>query len=328
VTITRIKTCSGFWVSLTLTGVLAIPPAHSQEWPSKSIRWIVTALPGTVNDSRARLVGEAVSEILKQPIVVDNKAGAAGNIGAQLAARAPADGYTWLYSASPMATNMRMYKSPGFDVIRDFVHITRLGTSDVLLVVHAESPVNSVSELVALAKVSRGKLSYGSGGVGTPAHMAAELLLASAGAEAVHVPYKGAVQAMVALLGREIDFTLPIFSVAFPHVQLGKLRALAVAGASRNPKLAEIPTLAEAGVPGVVVTGFGGVSVPAGTPAPIVARIYRTVHQAMERPAVRAKIEAEGGMITVNSPAEYTQNFRDEILLTERAMKVAKLEPQ
>jgi tripartite-type tricarboxylate transporter receptor subunit TctC len=198
----------------------------------------------------------------------------------------------------------------------------------VLLIVHPESKVNSVSELVALAKANPGKLSYGSGGVGTPAHMVAELLLVSTRAEAVHVPYKGGVQATLALLGREIDFTLPMFSVGYPYVQLGQLRALAVAGASRNAKLAQVPTLIEAGVPGIVVTGFGGVSVPAGTPAPIVARIHRAVHQAMERPALRAKIEADGGMITVNAPAEYTQNFRDEIVLTERAMKAAKLEPQ
>ena len=273
-------------------------------------------------------MAEAVSEILQQPIVVDSKAGVAGNIGAQLAARAPADGYTWVYSAGLMATNMRMYKNPGFDVLKDFVHITRMGTSDVLLVVHSESKVNSVSELVAVARSDRGKLSYGSGGVGTPTHMVAELLLTSTGVEAVHVPYKGGVQAMNALLGKEIDFTLPVLSVAFPHVQSGRLRALAVAGASRNPKLAQVPTFAEAGVPGVVLTGFGGVSVPAGTPAFIVARIHGAVHEAIGRPAVRAKIEAEGGIAAVNTPAQYTQNFRDEIVLTERMMKAAKLEPQ
>ena len=314
--------------ALLLADFLTIPSAQAQEWPSKSIRWIVPALPGTVNDTRARIVAEAVSDILKQPIVVDNKAGAAGNIGAQLASRAPADGYTWVYSAGLMATNMRMYKNPGFDVLKDFVHITRLGTSDVLLVVHFESKVHSVSELVALAKANRGKLTYGSGGVGTPNHMAAELLLASTGVEAVHVPYKGGVQAVTALLGKEIDFTLPVLSIAFPHVQSGRLKALAVAGATRNPKLAQVPTFAEAGVPGLVVTGFGGVSVPAGTPAPIVARIHRAMHQAIERPAVRAKIEAEGGMAAVNTSAQYTQNFRDEIVLTEKMMKAAKLEPQ
>jgi tripartite-type tricarboxylate transporter receptor subunit TctC len=223
---------------------------------------------------------------------------------------------------------MRMYKNPGFDVLKDFVHITRMGTSDVLLVVHSESKVNSVSELVALARSNRGKLSYGSGGVGTPTHMVAELLLSSTGVEAVHVPYKGGVQAMTALLGKEIDFTLPVLSVAFSHVESGRLRALAVAGASRNPKLAQVPTFAEAGVLGVVLTGFGGVSVPAGTPPFIVARIHSAVHTAIGRPAVRAKIEAEGGMAAVNTPAQYTQNFRDEIVLTERMMKAAKLEPQ
>jgi tripartite-type tricarboxylate transporter receptor subunit TctC len=221
-----------------------------------------------------------------------------------------------------------MYKNPGFDVLKDFTHITRMGTSDVLLIVHAESKANSVSELIALAKTNRGKLSYGSGGVGAPSHMGAELFLHSAGTEAVHIPYKGGVQAMSALLGKEIDFALPILSVAFPHVQSGRLRALAVAGTSRNPKLPQVPTFAEAGVKGVVVTGWGGVSVPVGTPAVIVTRIHHAVHQAIERPAVRARLEAEGGIAAVNTPAQYTQNFRDEIVLTERMMKAAKLEAQ
>ena len=314
--------------SVPLAVLLVIAPARAQDWPSKPVRWIVAALPGTVNDTRARVVAEAVSDILKQPIVVDNKAGAAGNIGAQIAARALADGYTWVYSTSVMATNMRMYKNPGFDVLKDFAHITRIGTSDVLLIVHAESKANSVSELIALARTNPGKLSYGSGGVGTPTHMVAELFLYNAGTEAVHIPYKGGVQAMSALLGKEIDFTLPILSVAFPHVQSGRLRALAVAGTSRNPRLAQVPTFGEAGVKGVVLTAWGGVSVPVGTPAVLVTRIHHVVHQAIERPAVRAKLEAEGGMVAVNSPTQYTQNFRHEITLTETMMKAAKLEPQ
>jgi len=302
-------------------------PARAQAWPSRTIRWVVPYLPGTAPDQTVRIVGEAMAEALGQPVVVENKAGAGGNIGAQQVARAAPDGYTWLYSATPMAINMRLHRSPGFDTLKDFTHVGRIGTSDVLLVVHADSGIASARALLERARREPGRLNYGSGGVGTPAHLGAELMLGVAGVEATHVPFKGAVEAVNALVGRQIDFSLPIFQVALPHVQAGRLLALAVAGPRRNPKLPEVPTLEEIGLAGVSMVSFGGLSLPAGAPAPIVARLGATLRTVLERPDVRARLDT-GGAVSWSTPEQFVEDFRSEIAKTERAMKLARLEPQ
>ena len=303
----------------------AASPARAQAWPTRTIRWIVPYAPGTAPDQTGRVVAEAMAETLKQPVIVENKAGAGGNIGAQLAARAPADGYTWVYSATPMAAAMAMHRRPGFDAMKDFVHVSRIGASDVLLVVPPDSGLRSVKDLVERARREPGRLNYGSGGVGTPAHLGAELMLATAGVEATHVPFKGAVDAVNAVIARQIDFSLPIFQVALPHVAQKRLVALAVAGPQRNPKLPDVPTLAEAGVPGVSLVSFGGLSVPAGTPAPIVARLNATLREVLARPELRAKLD-NGGLIEPSSPEQYTEALRAEIAKTERMVKLARIE--
>jgi tripartite-type tricarboxylate transporter receptor subunit TctC len=200
--------------------------ARAQQWPSNTMRWIVPFLPGTGPDITVRVVAEAMADILMQPVVVENRAGAAGMIGARLAARAPADGYHWVYTATPMASNMRMYKAPGFDVLKDFAHVSRLSNSDVMLVVNPESGIRSVGELVERMRQNPGKFDYGSGGVGSPNHLGAELLLAAAGVQATHVPFKGTVDAVNSVIGRQIDFCLPLVQVGLPHVASGRLRAL------------------------------------------------------------------------------------------------------
>lgn len=300
-------------------------PVRAQEWPARTIKWIVPYAPGTAPDQTVRAVAETMAEMLKQPVIVENKAGAGGNIGAQLAARAPADGYTWVYSAAPMAAAMAMHRKPGFDTMRDFVHVSRIGYSDVLLVVHPDSGIRSVKDLIDRARREPGKLNYGSGGVGTPAHLGAELLLSSTGADATHVPFKGAGDAVNAVIARQIDFSLPIFTVALPHVQQKRLVALAVAGPRRNPKLPEVPTLAEAGVPGISLVSFGGLSVPAGTPPAIVARLNATVRQVLERPDLRARLD-NGGVLEASTPEQYTEELRAEITKTDRMVKLAKIE--
>jgi tripartite-type tricarboxylate transporter receptor subunit TctC len=310
-------------------GALSVGAARAQsDYPSRTIRWIVPYQPGTAPDMTVRVVAEAMAEALRQPVIVDNKGGAGGNIGAQQAARAPADGYTWLYSATPMAINMRLHKAPGFDTLKDFVHVSRIGASDVLLVVHADAGIRSARELIERARREPGRLNYGSGGVGTPAHLGAELMLGVAGVQATHVPFKGAVEAVNAVIGRQVDFSLPIFQVALPHVQAGRLLALGVAGPRRNPKLPAVPTLEEEGLAGVSLQSFGGLSLPAGTPAPVVAKLGETLRRVLERPDVRARLEAGGGFAAWSTPEQYTEDLRREIAQTERMMKLAKLEPQ
>lgn len=316
------------YLGLLVLAAFAGAGVQAQDFPSRPIKWIVPYLAGTSPDNTVRVVAEAMSGLLGQPVVVENKGGAAGNLGAQLAARAAPDGHTWVYSATTMSSSMRMYKKPGYDVLKDFSHVGRIAISDVLLVVNAESGITTARQLVEQGRRNPGKLSFASGGVGTPAHMGAEMILNATGVQALHVPYKGASESANAVMGRQVDFALTIASVSMPHVQAGKMNALAVTGPRRNPRLPNLPTLAEAGIPGVSLVSFGGLSVPAGTPAPIVRRIADALNKALAMPEVRAKLEAQGSIVAPSTPEEYAQTLKDEIALTERMMKAARLEPQ
>lgn len=305
----------------------AAASAHAQDFPARSIKWIVPYLPGTSPDLTVRIIGEAMSGILKQPVVVENKAGVAGNLGAQQAARSAPDGYTWVYSGSPMATSMRMYRKPGYDALKDFVHVGRIGISDLTVVTSPDTGIKSMKDLVERARANPGKLSYASGGIGSPAHMGAELLLNAGAAQALHVPYKGASESVNAVIGKQVDFALTITSVSLPYVQSGKLVPLAVTGPMRHPRMPIVPTLAQAGVP-VTLASFGGLSVPAGTPATIVQRISDALDAALARPETRAKIEALGGQVAPSTPQEFADAIKAEIVVTEKMMKIAGLEAQ
>lgn len=316
-------------LALSIMSLFKPTPGMAQDFPTRPIRWIVPFLAGTGPDSTVRTVAEAMSGILKQPIVVDNKGGASGNLGAQLAARAAPDGYTWVYSATSMSASMRMYKKPGFDVMQDFTHVGRIALSDLTIVVNPSSGLKTLKELMDRAAKQPGKVTFGSGGVGSPAHLSAELIRSAAKVDMLHIPYKGASESALAVIGKQVDFALMITSVAIPHIQAGRLMPLAVTGPQRNPRLAQTPTLPEAGLPGLQVTSFGGLSVPAGTPMPIVKRISEALNAALEMPDVVTKLEALGGIaIPSKSPNEYRDNLRDEIGRTEQMMKAANLEAQ
>ncbi|MEY3613435.1 MAG: hypothetical protein RJB14_3157 [Pseudomonadota bacterium] len=314
--------------ALTLLVCIGALHAHAQDFPTRPIRWVVPYLAGTAPDNTVRIVADAMGGILKQSVIVENKPGAAGNLGAQLAARAPADGYTWVYSATPMAASMRMYKKPGFDVMNDFTHVGRIAISDLTVVVHPESGIKSIQDLIDKARKEPGKLSYASGGVGSPAHMGAELMLSTAGVNVLHVPYKGASESTTAVIGKQVDFALAISSVALPHIKAGRLMPLAVSGTQRNARQPSTPTLAESGWPGLHLTSFGGLSIPSGTPAPIVKRLAEALSQALATPEVRSKLEAQGGSVAPSTPEELRAALLAEIDLTEKMMKSAKLEAQ
>ncbi len=306
----------------------AWPALAADAWPSRPIRWVLPYQAGTGPDITARLLANAVSPLLGQPIIVDNKGGAGGNIGARLAAKAAPDGYTWVYSAAPMAANMGMYKDPGYDALKDFRHVMRLTSSDIVLIVHADSATPTLQALTARMRAVPGQLNYASGGVGTPSHLGVELLLSAQQAQATHVPYKGATELVNAVLGNQVNFGMPIFGVAYPQIQTGKLKAIAVAGTQRNPMLPDVPTLAELGVRGVDLTSWGGVSVPAATPDALVARINAAFEKALQQPGLRAQLEANGGNVRPSANAqEYVRDFVKEIAFTEAMMKATKLAP-
>ncbi len=317
-----------------LLGLAALAPfgvparAQTGDWPNRPIKLILPYLPGTAPDITMRPVAAVMATLLKQPIVVENRAGAAGNLGAQLAARAAPDGYTWLYAATSLAGAMRMYKNPGFDVFKDFAMVGRIGRSDLLLIAPLNSGLRHLGDLIERARKNPGKLNYASGGVGSPAHMAAELMLSAAGVTATHVPFKGATESLNAVLGGQVDFAMTITSVSLPQWKTGKIAVLGITSGARNPALPEVPTLIEQGLAGVEIVSFGGLAVPAGTPAPIVRRINEVLRDALAHPDVRARLDAQGNPPAPSSPEEFTEAMRAEIDLTEKMMKAARLQAQ
>jgi tripartite-type tricarboxylate transporter receptor subunit TctC len=314
---------------LLVAGTTFMTPAHGEQWPTKAIRWIVPYQAGSAPDSVTRVLAEAMSSRMGQPIVIENRAGASGNLGAQYAARSPADGYTWVYSSSVMAGNMKLYKSPGYDVLKDFTHISTFGASDSLLVVNPASGIKSVHDLVDRAKANPGKLNFGSSGIGTPSHLGVTMMMRSASVTAEHVPYRGAHAIVMALLGKEIDFGLPILSVALSHVQGGELVALAVAAKQRNPSLPDVPTLEEAGVREAALESFGGLSVPAGTSTAIVSRIHEALSAALDDPAIVERLESMGmSKVKTSTPEAYAELLRGEIGKTEQMMQAAGIVSQ
>jgi tripartite-type tricarboxylate transporter receptor subunit TctC len=299
----------------------------AQPWPARPIKWIVPYLAGTAPDTTARVIHEAVARELGQPVIIENRGGVGGNLGARLAAKAAPDGYTWIYSSAPMAASMHMYKAPGYDALKDFQHVMGLTSSDIVLIVNAGSDIRTLDDLIARALQAPGKLDYASGGVGTPSHLGVELLLSAVDVQITHVPYKGASEIVNAVLGKQVSMGAPIFSVAYANIQAGKLRALAIAGPRRNPKLPQVPTLAELGVRGVELMSWGGVSVPAGTPEPIVARMRAAFEKALRQPSVVAALEEQGGNVSPMDAETYRRAFTREMELTEAMMKKASIEP-
>ncbi|WP_298211143.1 tripartite tricarboxylate transporter substrate binding protein [Acidovorax sp.] len=302
--------------------------AHAAEpWPSRTVKWVVPYLAGTGPDTTARIVAEAVAKELGQPVIIENRGGVGGNLGARQVAKAAADGYTWIYSSAPMAASMRMYKAPGYDVFKDFRHVMGLTTSDTTVIVHASSDIRTLDQLLARMRAEPGKIDYASGGIGTPSHLGVELLLSVAQVKATHIPYKGASEIVNAVMGQQVTFGGPITSVAYPNIQAGQLRALAVTGPRRNPMLPDVPTLAESNIPGVELTSWGGVSVPTGTPDAIVARMRTAFDAVLKQPAVVTALEQQGGQMFVQDSETYTRAFAKEMSFTEAMMKKARLEP-
>jgi len=296
-------------------------------WPERPIKWVVPYAAGTGPDITARIVGEAVGPMLGTPIIIENRAGAGGNIGAKLVARAEPDGYTWLYSGAPMAAGMVLYAHPGYDALHDFRHLGRISSSDTLLVVPADSPLTTLKALLDKLRAAPGALDYASGGVGTPSHLGVELLLSAAGVKATHVPYKSAGESVNAVIGKQVDFAMPILGVAYPQVRAGKLRALAVCGAHRSPVLPSVPTLAEAGMAGVDLSSWGGISVPAATPDAIATRIADAVQRAIAQPPVVQALERNGGRADPSNAATYQLAFQQEMTRTRDIMRKTGIKP-
>jgi len=292
-------------------------------WPEHAITIIVPAAPGGTTDIASRLMAEKMAVTLKQPVVVENRAGAAGIIGSQAAARAAPDGYTLVMgNIGPNAINYSLYKTLPYKP-QDFVPITLAISVPNVLEVNEAQPVKTAAELVALLKKDPSARSFGSSGAGQSPHMSAELFKQRTGTEATHIPYKGAGPAVAALLANQFTYMIDNLPSSMPHIKAGKLRALAVTGEKRSPMLPDVPTMKEAGIDNMVVTAWFGLMAPAGTPAPVIDKLYEAARDALRAPDVVSKFRELGGEPGGNTPAEFGAFIERERAMWEQTVKAA-----
>ena len=281
--------------ALLIAALLALAgSAVAQDYPTKPIKFIVPYPPGGGTDVVARILVEPLSAELGQPIIIDNRGGAAGNLGTDLVAKAPADGYTILFTLSSHTINPKLYEKLPFDVERDFAPISLAAQIPQILVVNPSLPVTSVKELIAFAKANPGKLNYASVGIGSPGHIAGELFKLKTGVDMVHVPYKGGGPAVIDTIGGQVQVLFVSMPAALQHVKSGRLRAIAVTSAKRSASAPELPTIAEAGVPDYAVESWYGALAPAKTPPAIVARLNAAFVKVLDNPQVKERLFAQG----------------------------------
>ena len=295
-------------VALALSG-----PAASQAFPSKPIKIVVPYTPGGPTDIPARLVGQKLSELFGQPVIIDNRPGAGGNIGADAVAKAPADGYTLLLVTTGHAINPAIYPKLGYDLTKDLVAVSQLTSSPMVVTVNPGLGVNSIQELIALAKAKPGTVSFGSAGNGSSTHLAPELFSMMAGIKMNHIPYKGSAPALTDVMAGTTQVAFDYMTSAMPFVRDGKLKGLATTGAARSPAAPDLPTVAEAGVPGFEVIGWNGVMAPAGTPPEVIAKLNAAIKQALATREVAERIAGLGASVQWNTPADFGAFVKAEV---------------
>ena len=301
----------------------AAAPAAS--YPTKTIRLIVPFAPGGSNDIMARLVGQNFTESMGQQVVVDNRAGASGIIGTDIAAKAPPDGYTILMMSLTLAVNPSLFKKLPYDTEKDLAPVTLVASAPLLLVVHPSVPATSLKDLIAHAKANPGKLNFGSGGQGTTPHLAGEMLKTMAGVQMTHIPYKGGGPALADLVGGQIQLMLENIPSTLPFVKSGRLRALAVSGLARSPLAPDVPTLDQAGLKGYEIVGWNGLFVPAGTPGTIVARLHAETVKALSHPTTKERLATLGAEGVGNTPGQFAAFVKAEIGKWAKVVKEAGL---
>ena len=312
--------------SATLPAARAQAPAAS--WPSKPIRWVVPFPPGGAMDAIARTLGEKAGKTLGQPFVIENKPGAGGNIGADFVAKQPGDGYTLMITSIGMATNKPLYGKLSYDPIKDFAPVSLLAVVPNVLVTNATQPdVKTAKDVIAAARKAPGKLTYASAGNGTSIHLAGEVFTSLAQVDMLHVPYKGSGPAVSDLLGGQVNYMFDSITSARPHIESGKLRALGVTTAKRSKTLPNVPTLAEAGLPGYEVSPWFAVFMPTATPKDIVAKVNTALLEAMKDPDVVKRLETIGAEPVGSTPEEMAQHLARESerwtkLIQERGIKL------
>lgn len=311
--------------ALVALGPLIAAPAIAQQYPSKPVRFIINFPPGGPTDIMGRLAADALSKAWSTQVVADNRAGAGGNIGFELCAKSPPDGYTLCMMTVAQSISPSIYSKLGFDPLRDFTHVTLLAILPSLLLVHPSVPAKNVKELIALAKAKPGALTYASTGNGTSPHMMMEMFKNMANISLVHVPYKGASPAMIDQISGQIEVAFSTAIAALPFVQQGKVRAIAVSTRERFPPLPDLPTMEQSGVKGFDASSWNGVVMPLATPREIVLKVNAELVKMLKLPDMQEKVLQQGGIARGSSPEEFTAFIKAETEKWARVAKAAKV---
>lgn len=313
-------------VGIAMLGIVSPSTIYAQTWPNKSIRLIVPFPPGGATDILARQIGQKLSEKLNQQVIIDNRGGAGGNIGTELAAKAVPDGYTLLLDpGSTLTINPALYSKLAFDPVKDFLPVTQLVVVPYIIVVHPSVSVRSIKGLIALAKSRPGQLTYASSGSGQATHLAGELFDLKAGVSMVHVPYKGAGPAIVDLIGGQVSLMFGNMGSVLPYVKSNKVRALAVTGAKREPLVPDLPTVAESGLVGYEISEWFGILVPAGTPKEIVTRLHTELMNILNTPAMADYLLSQGFTPIASTPEAFSQLIRNDLVKWAAVVKQANI---
>ena len=316
--------------AIAIAGLVASDAAPAQRdpaesYPSRPIRLIVPFAAGGGVDLTARAIAPMLSEAWRQPVVVDNRAGANGTIGAEIAAKSPPDGYTLTMISASHSVNASLYKHLPYDLVRDFAPVTQATTQPYVLVVNPELPVRSVGELIALAKAKPNTFDYGSSGIGGLSHLSGALFAAQASIQLTHIPYKGGAPAMQDVISGQIEMLFSTLLQANAQIAAGKLRPLAVTTATRASAATELPTMIEAGMPGFVVAGWYGLVAPAGTPATIIAKLNREVVRILHTTEVRERLAGDGSEPVGSTPEEFAVHMKSEVAKWQKVVREADM---
>lgn len=309
----------------TMLLACAAASAFSQNYPVKPIRFFVGYAPGGGTDIMARAVATKLAESLGQQVIVDNRPGANANLAAEIAAKTPADGYTVLMISVSHAISKPYYKKMGYDLERDFTPLAEISIVPQFVIVHPSLPVRTLQDLIALAKKQPGQIAFASSGDGSPEHIAAELLKSMAKIDMIHVPYKGGSPAALALISGEVAVGFNTAPVAIPYIKIGRVKALAVTGEKRNAATPEVPTVAESGVPGYSMNTWYGAVMPAGTPAPIVAKLNAEINRILKMPDIRERFAALGADPVGGSPEQFGSTIKSEVAKFTKVVRDAHL---
>jgi tripartite-type tricarboxylate transporter receptor subunit TctC len=315
--------------ALTAVAMAAMTGTSSaQGYPTKPIRMVVAFAAGGAPDIIGRIMGQKLNETLGQPVIVDNRPGATGNIGAEIVANANPDGYTVFMATLSVAISPAFYKSLPFDPVKSFVPVAMVASVPLLLVVHPSMPARSVKELIEIARSKPGAFNYASVGNGSPQHLSAELFKTTAGVNLVHVPYKGGGQATAAVLQGEVQLFFAGMPPALPHVKAGRLRGLAVSTAKRSPSAPEVPTVSEAGLPGFEADNWNAVLAPRGTPRDVVRRLNRDLKKILNEPEVQTRLIQTGTEAAYSTPQALAERINAETVKWGRVARAAGVKPE